>query len=493
VIAAATVLIFGLAVAALVLPLIRRPRSLAPVGVAAAAEDEAVAEREAALDALRELDFDHAVGKLAEEDYRALRDRYERRALALLRATDPERAAAVEAADPPSEGVPARVPPPLEPVLGGGTAAGAIARPADYAALAGPVHRNGKDHSLTASAALPADAARRGRAVGGARGRRAGLVAVGAAALFVVGVGAVYVTGHRAQSDQRPVATLEGIGPRALAIVPAGRAFLASAAGLWTSADGGSDWQAVGALDGVLRGVALSAAHPARVYAVGPGLLARSEDGGRGWVQQPARLGELFPLGAASQPESVGAAADLRALAVDPTRADRLWTVIEGVGVFRSDDGGQSWSLRGGSPPANVTALSVVADPAGESAPLLFLASATEGVLATADEGASWAPASGVLNGALPTRRVSSLAYDAESGETATTPDGRTLRGTLYAGTDQGLFKSVDRGQSWSRLPLVASIAAVGVATGDSRVLLAVDRDGRIYRSRNRGVTWDGS
>jgi photosystem II stability/assembly factor-like uncharacterized protein len=491
VITAATALIFGLAMAALVLPLIRRPRSAVPVGVAA--DDEAVEEREAALDALRELDFDHAVGKLAEEDYRALRDRYERRALALLRATDPERAAAVEAAGPPSEGAAARVPAPLEPVLDGGMAARALTRPADYAALAAPIHRNGKDHSLSASAAPLTNAGRRDRAAGGARGRRAGLVAVGVAALFVVGVGAVYVTGNRAQSDQRPVATLEGIGPRALSIAPAGRAFLASAAGLWTSAEGGSDWQAIGALDSALRGVALSATHPARVYAVGPGLLARSEDGGRGWVQQPARLGELFPLGAASPPESAGAPADLRALAVDPTSADRLWTVVEGVGVFRSDDGGQSWFLRGGSPPANVTALSVVADPAGESAPLLFLASATEGVLATADEGSSWAPASGVLNGALPTRRVSSLAYDAESGETATTPDGRTLRGTLYAGTDQGLFKSVDRGQSWSRLPLAASIAAVGVAAGDSRVVLAVDRDGRVYRSQNRGVTWDGS
>jgi photosystem II stability/assembly factor-like uncharacterized protein len=127
----------------------------------------------------------------------------------------------------------------------------------------------------------------------------------------------------------------------------------------------------------------------------------------------------------------------------------------------------------------------------GDGLPWLFLASATEGVLASPDAGASWTPASGVLNGALPSRRVTSLAFDADSGETAVTPDGRTLRGTLYAGTEQGLFKSLDRGQSWGRLPLAASVAAVGAAGGGSPLVVAVDRDGQVYRSRDRGVTWD--
>jgi photosystem II stability/assembly factor-like uncharacterized protein len=241
--------------------------------------------------------------------------------------------------------------------------------------------------------------------------------------------------------------------------------------------------------------VAVSAARPSRVYAVGPGLMARSDDGGRGWAQQPAALGELFPADGLPATEIVRGPADLRALAVDPGAPDRLWVVVEGAGLFRSDDGGQSWTLRSSAPPANATALAVVpGDAVREGAvPLLFLGSATEGVLASADEGASWAPASGVLNGALPTRRVSSLAFDAESGESATTPDGRTLRGSLYAGTDQGLFKSIDRGQSWARLPLAAAVAAVGVAPSDARLLLAADREGRVYRSRNRGVTWDGS
>jgi hypothetical protein len=41
-------------------------------------------EKNAALTAIREAQFDHAMGKLSEEDYAALRSFYERRALAAL-------------------------------------------------------------------------------------------------------------------------------------------------------------------------------------------------------------------------------------------------------------------------------------------------------------------------------------------------------------------------------------------------------------------------
>lgn len=45
-----------------------------------------VAERErSARDALREVEFDHRLGNLDDNDYQALRDRYERRALAALK------------------------------------------------------------------------------------------------------------------------------------------------------------------------------------------------------------------------------------------------------------------------------------------------------------------------------------------------------------------------------------------------------------------------
>ncbi|MDE2998410.1 MAG: zinc ribbon domain-containing protein [Gemmatimonadota bacterium] len=44
-----------------------------------------VEEREALVDAIRELDFDYRMGKVEEDDYRATRSRYESRAVELMR------------------------------------------------------------------------------------------------------------------------------------------------------------------------------------------------------------------------------------------------------------------------------------------------------------------------------------------------------------------------------------------------------------------------
>ena len=50
--------------------------------------NQLVAEREAIIDAIRELDFDHRMGKVEEDDYRATRSRYENRAVELMRAIE---------------------------------------------------------------------------------------------------------------------------------------------------------------------------------------------------------------------------------------------------------------------------------------------------------------------------------------------------------------------------------------------------------------------
>lgn len=44
--------------------------------------------RASAVDALREIEFDHATGKLSESDYAALKTTYTQRALAVMRATN---------------------------------------------------------------------------------------------------------------------------------------------------------------------------------------------------------------------------------------------------------------------------------------------------------------------------------------------------------------------------------------------------------------------
>ena len=453
--------------------------------VAALASAALQEEGEAALEALRELDFDYAVGKLAEEDYRALRARLELRALTVLKALDELATEGAPASEAIGERASLAAPPRTSEVL--------LGPPATLSPSYGVRHRNGTSHRPPA----------RGTSLGPTMGERtparpwrrwaagALLGSVG----FVLAVGGLYLWSSGQQGGQRALATLDHVGPRALALSWPGsaapRALLATATGLWRSDDGGATWQATSELERLLRGgatgIALRAvvAAPPRVYAASATMLVRSDDNGRTWTARPLTLG-------GEGVASASGATDLRALAIDPTAPDRLWIVVEGAGVWRSDDGGASWQQVSAQTPANATALVAVADtPAAP--PLLFLASATEGVLASADEGRTWTSVSGALSGALPTRHVSSLSFDPHSGEMATTPDGRELRGTLYAGTDRGLYKTVDRGQLWVRLPLEADVAAVAaVSAREGSVLLAVDRDGHVYRSENRGIRWDG-
>lgn len=87
-------------------PAFRAARVKAPPGAATAADEpglELDEEKAAIYRALKELEFDHEAGHLSDDDYRALRDRYENRAAQILTALDalgPARAPAVRRAAP---------------------------------------------------------------------------------------------------------------------------------------------------------------------------------------------------------------------------------------------------------------------------------------------------------------------------------------------------------------------------------------------------------
>lgn len=65
------------------LPLIRSGRREAEAEAAGLAE--LVSQRDLAIEDIRELDFDHDLGNLSEEDHQALREQSKRRAVAVLR------------------------------------------------------------------------------------------------------------------------------------------------------------------------------------------------------------------------------------------------------------------------------------------------------------------------------------------------------------------------------------------------------------------------
>lgn len=137
---------------ALAWPLLSPP---AEEGLDTAASPDAArrlhSERDAALAAIREADFDHETGKLSDEDYQALRTELEERALAVL--------AAIERSGGPSAGGGEKSTEAVEPI--GGRPAGAA-----FCSICGHENRRGAAFCSRCGRAIarPPEAKRRRRA-----------------------------------------------------------------------------------------------------------------------------------------------------------------------------------------------------------------------------------------------------------------------------------------------------------------------------------------
>jgi photosystem II stability/assembly factor-like uncharacterized protein len=181
--------------------------------------------------------------------------------------------------------------------------------------------------------------------------------------------------------------------------------------GVHYSSDGGTIWRALPSEDLRDRSVLSLAVHPDNpdvVYAAtAGGGVFKSADGGRTWT---SRNGDLPTLNA-------------RSLAIDPTAPDTIYLGTEDAAVFKSTDAGASWrtASAGLDPAAAVRA--VVIDPSNSS--VLWAGDLHSGVYRSADGATTWVP----VNEGLRTRAVRTLAISLDGG-------------TLYAGTEgEGVFR----------------------------------------------------
>jgi len=244
--------------------------------------------------------------------------------------------------------------------------------------------------------------------------------------------------------------------------------YAATVQGLQRSIDSGSTWRAIN--EGLPRGslgqvtVQALAVHPAnarQVYVVagptGERGVYRSDDGGATWTLLWAGLppGEQAALIVAGGAWPVG-----------------MVTVAAGREWYWSPDGGQSW-LRGTRWPGGSTALSLLTHP---EAPYLVSVGTAAGLWQTSAGGQSWTTGAGIEG-----RQVQALLAVAQ------------VPYLVWAGTDDGVYRSEDGGRTWRPAGAALRGRRILALAADPLVFqtlyAAVERGG-VYRSHDGGQHW---
>ncbi|HEX7282173.1 MAG TPA: hypothetical protein VF239_08960 [Vicinamibacterales bacterium] len=173
-----------------------------------------------------------------------------------------------------------------------------------------------------------------------------------------------------------------------------------------------------------------------------------------------------------------------------------------GCGVLRSIDGGTTWAQMGASVfdspfVSGATISKVVIDraTAGSATSTTVFVTSNIGIYKSTNSGQSWT----VLTTGLPAPGSSLTGTFADMVADTTTP------GTFYASTGRGsssagIYKTIDGGATWTKLttPITGSIGRINIAISQSSPQtlyasaenLATSGLAGIYRTNDRGVTW---
>jgi len=227
---------------------------------------------------------------------------------------------------------------------------------------------------------------------------------------------------------------------------------------LYRSTDQGKSWHTIAVAplkDRQISSFAVSPASKGILYIAGVGVgVLRSDDGGNTWIERNEGLANR----------------DVIAVAAHTTRPETAYAVLGDHGVYRSQDGGRSWRLMDRTSQPGLRQL-IHSNMAGSMQTGWLLAATSKGVRRAMDCFCLWQSA-GTLDG---------QAY-------AVTYDPREPK-HLYAATEKGLFGSPDGGENWTQIKSPTS-EIIALAFTRSGVLFAINADSDLYSSTDGGVTW---
>lgn len=192
-------------------------------------------------------------------------------------------------------------------------------------------------------------------------------------------------------------------------------------------------------------------------------------------------------IGPGVLPTNGGGSGRINCIAFDPTNTNIIWVGAACGGLWKSSDGGLTWSTNTDLLPS-LSISDIVIDPVNPQ--IMYLATGDKygiyyqyevwghysaGVMKSTDGGATWNPTGmnyTISNGAL----IQRLIIDSSSSN------------ILFAATKTGVFKTTDGGSTWSNVK-TGNFFDIEMHPSNSSILYAAD-SALIYRSADGGSTW---
>ena len=231
---------------------------------------------------------------------------------------------------------------------------------------------------------------------------------------------------------------------------------------VYKSTDGGQNWNPSG--NGLVKpsvvAMVVNPTAPSTIYLGSnpndPGNSSgvfKSTNGGNTWNAANTGLGNTSVL----------------SLAIDPITPSTLYAGVYGSGIFKSVDGGANWAIH--TSPSVWFIQTIAVDPSNPNTVYVGANSSPGGVSKSTDGGVSWQ----LLGNGLTGDFVSGLAID------AITPS------TIYASTNEGLFKSIDSGLSWTSLGSFGGSLVIDPITSTTLYRFS---SGGVFKSIDSGNNW---
>jgi photosystem II stability/assembly factor-like uncharacterized protein len=231
--------------------------------------------------------------------------------------------------------------------------------------------------------------------------------------------------------------------------------------GVFKLTNGGTKWIQTSLTDTDVESFAIDPTNTQVIYAgtYGGGVF-KSVNGGSSWSKINTGLTN----------------SEVYSLAIDPTNTQVIYAGAELGGLFKSTDGGSNWNKMNIGLTTNTKVNSLGIDPTNTQ--VIYAGTYGSGVFKSTNGGTNW----NKMNSGLANTSIQSLAIDPTNTQ------------VIYAGTYcSGVFKSTDGGLNWSEINtgLTATIIKpLAIDPTNTQVIYAGTYGGGVFKSANGGSSW---